>query len=274
MQFFKHLYLGFHSYWLAIGFIKKHKLYWYIFIPAVIMLGIYKLGELIKDHHVSTELNNMNEIIWYLTHVIIEISVALLLMKFAKYLVVILLSPLLSHLSQKCDHILTGDSYPFSFRQLLHDVQRGVRISVRNLMWEYLFFIIIYTVSVLGWQEPRSAPIFYLTFAIGFYFYGFNFLDYVNERKKLDITQSVLFVRQHRGVAVAIGTIYSILILVPVELGELFSIFRVSELTWSQFGTFLLHMLLWILAAIAPIWAIVAATIAMSKLHEDLRKYN
>ncbi|MEN9441205.1 MAG: hypothetical protein RLZ33_1282 [Bacteroidota bacterium] len=272
MRFFKNLLIGLRAYFKAIRFIREHKLYWYILIPAVLMLGIYKIGEHIQQKAVHVEVTNMNEIIWFLIHMMIEISIALLLMNFAKYLVVILLSPLLAHLSEKTERILTGNTYPFNFQQFFHDVRRGIRIAVRNLIWQYFFFLIIFLVSAIGWKEPEKAPVFYLIYAIAFYYYGFSFIDYVNERRKLNMDESIHFVRQNRGLAVAIGMIYSILILMPVDLSVIFSFssFK-NESFLVGIGGFFLHLLLWIFAATAPILAIVSATIAMNDI-VDLKK--
>jgi len=272
MRFLKNLLVGLRAYLKAIRFIREHKLYWYILIPAVLMLGIYKIGEHIQQKAVHVEVTNMNEIIWFLIHMMIEISIALLLMNFAKYLVVIILSPLLAHLSEKTERILTGNKYPFNFQQLFHDVRRGIRIAVRNLIWQYFFFLIIFLVSAIGWKEPEKAPVFYLIYAIAFYYYGFSFIDYVNERRKLNMDESIQFVRQNRGLAIAIGMIYSILILMPVDLSVIFSFssFK-NESFLVGIGGFFLHLLLWIFAATAPILAIVSATIAMNDI-VDLKK--
>lgn len=266
MRFIKSLFFGYRSYIKAIKFILEHKLYWYFLIPAALMPVIYKLGEFVLNRRPTPDVDNMNEIVWYLLYLMLEISVALLLMKFAKYLVVVLLSPLLSYLSVKTEYKLTGNKYPFNFKQLIHDVKRAVRIVIRNIMWEYFFFLIIYVVSYFGWEEPRSSPIFYLTFVIGFFYYGFGFLDYINERRRLDIDQSITFIRDNRGLAVAIGSIYSILILVPVDIGVLFDWSEIGVNTMGTIGNFLLHLILWACASTAPILAIVAATIAMNDL--------
>ena len=212
MRFFKNLLFGYRSYIKAIKFIIKHKFYWYLAIPAALMLVIYKIGDMVRHHYIAPKAENMNEIVWYLIFVMIEISIAILLMKFAKYLVVVLLSPLISNLSMKTERILTGRKYPFSMRQLIHDIKRAMRIVVRNLMWEYFFFLLILIVSFLGWEDPKSSPIFYLTFVIGFFYYGFAFLDYINERRRLNMDESITFVRDHRGLAISIGSIYSLLI--------------------------------------------------------------
>ena len=267
----KSFFFGMKAYFKAVKFIIENKFYWYLIIPALLMLVIYKVGALIQHHYVAPKAENMNEIVWYLIYVMIEISIALLLMKFAKYLVVVLLSPLISHLSMKTEKILTGNTYPFNFRQLVHDVKRAMRIVVRNLMWEYFFFVIIFIVSLLGWDDPKSSPIFYLTFLIGFFYYGFAFLDYINERRRLDVDESIIFVRKNRGLAIAIGSIYSLLILVPVDLGALFDWSHFNEDMSGTIGRFLLHLFLWFCASTAPILAIVAATIAMNDL-VDLKK--
>lgn len=272
MHFFKNFYIGLRSFWKAYFFIREHKLYWYILLPAVLMIGIYKIGESFQETQNTVPVDNMNEIIWFLLKLIIQMSIALLLMKFAKYLVVILLSPLLAHLSEKTEKIITGNHYPFDFNQFLKDVKRGIRIALRNLMWEYFFFLIIFMVSFLGWKDPKSAPIFYITFVIGFFYYGFSFLDYINERRKLNIDESIIFIRQNRGLAIAIGMIYSFMILVPVDLGIIFALNGFREFSFFKgLGLFLFHIFLWILASAAPIFTIVASTIAMNDI-VDLKK--
>jgi CysZ protein len=266
MRFLKNFLFGMRAYFKAVKFIIENKLYWYLVFPAALMLIIYKLGAMVKNHHLEPDAQNMNEIVWYLLYILIEISIAMLLMKFAKYLVVVILSPLISHLSMKTEKILTGNTYPFSLRQLIHDIKRAMRIVIRNFMWEYFFFLIIFIVSILGWDDPKASPIFYLTFVIGFFYYGFAFLDYINERRRLDIAESIVFVRQNRGLAIAIGSIYSLLILVPVDLGALFDWSSFSEAPMQMIGGFLFHLFLWLCAAAAPILAIVASTIAMDDL--------
>ena len=201
----------------------------------------------------------------------IEISIAILLMKFAKYLVVVLLSPLLSNLSMKTEKILTGNTYPFNIKQLVSDVKRALRIVIRNIMWEYFFFLIIFIVSYFGWEDPQKSPIFYLTFVIGFFYYGFGFLEYINERRRLHMDESIMFVRKNRGLAIAIGSVYSIMILVPVDLSALFYWSNFYNAPLETIGSFSLHLLLWLCASIAPVLAIIAATLAMNDL-VDLSK--
>ncbi|RFC53111.1 EI24 domain-containing protein [Brumimicrobium aurantiacum] len=273
MKFFKHFALGIRSYWKAISFIKTHKLYWYLPIPAGLMLLIYYVGSEFaswqagwSEEQGCLECANMNETIWFLLKMLLSISIGLILMKFAKYIVVVLLSPMISIISQIVEKKLTNNKYPFSLQQTLHDVKRGLHIAMRNVMWEYIFFLLILIVSALGWDEVHQSPFFYLTFAIGFFYYGFSFIDYINERRRLDIDQSIHFIRRHRGLAVAIGCIYSVFILVPVDLGQMVNYEGFLDHPFQTLGTSLLHFSLWMLASIAPILTIVAATIAMHDL--------
>lgn len=278
MNFIKDFWLGLRAYASAVGYIKKHRLYWYIPIPAVLMLIIYSIGSNIAEWQSSwdpelgcTTCSNMNETVWFLLKLLISITVGLILMKFAKYIVVIVLSPMLSILSQIVERQVTGNKYPFSLRQTIHDVKRGVRIALRNVMWEYVFFLVILIVSLFGWDSPEKSPIFYATYIIGFFYYGFSFIDYINERRRLDIDQSIHFMRNHRGLAISIGFIYSVLILVPVDLGVMINYSNFLDHPFETLKNSLMQFALWILASVAPILAIVAATLSMDEL-VDLKK--
>lgn len=266
MRFFSDIGLGFRAFLEALRFIKEQRYYYFMVFPALLMLLIYWVGARILAHEIDIQVSNMNEITWMLFYLLIEISLAVLMMKFAKYLVIAMLSPLISSISRKTEKKLTGKTYDFSWRQLVHDLKRAYRIILRNLLWEYTFFLVIFLVSYFGWEEPRKSPVFYLTFVIGFFYYGFGFLDYILERLKLDLDESVKFVRKHRGLAVTIGCIYSLMILVPVDLGRLFNWSSIGEAPLEFISYFLLHLALWILASAAPIVAIVTATISMHKL--------
>jgi len=99
-----------------------------------------------------------------------------------------------------------------------------------------LFFIVFIVAQFFG-GGFKNVLLLSLPLAFGFYFYGFGFMDYINERRRLNIEQRIYFLRNHRGVAVASGSVYSLLFMVP-----------------------------YVGVVIAPIWACVAATLAMHEL--------
>jgi CysZ protein len=277
MHFFQNFKLAISSFFKAIGFIVANKFGIYILIPAVLMLFIYQLGATIKMHQPTIKIENMNDISWYFIQLLFEITIGFFFMRSAKYLVVIILSPLTAHLSQKTAFLLTGQSTKFSLRQLVHDVERSIRIVMRNLMWEYVIFALIYIFASIGWEHAKDSPLIYLIFVVGFFYYGFSFLDYTNERLKRNLEESVQFARKNRGLAIGIGMCYSLMIWVPVDLKALFdwSVFQDNPLEFIQL--FVINLLLWFIAACAPIITVVAATIAMNELEQfphESRKQN
>lgn len=265
MLFLNQLKSGLRSYWEAILFIKENRYYWFILIPAALMLGIYQLGYKIKVHQFQRDVSTMNGIVWYLIELTVEASIAILFMKFYKYLVMIILSPLLAYISEKTETKLTGNTYAFNWELFVRNVQRGIQIALRNFMWEYFFFVILYIICMIGWNEPKQSPIYYITFFIGFFYYGFSFIDYYYERKNMSMDQSILAIRQKRGLAIAIGTVYSLLILVPIDLSSLFEWWRFMDAPFLFLSKFFFHSFLWICASSAPVLASVASTIAMLK---------
>ena len=278
MNFVQQIILGFKSYLVALTIIKRYRLYWYLPIPAVLMLLIYFMGSAVASWQASwdsqlgcLDCRTMNDTIWFLLKLLVSITLGLALMKFAKYIVVIVLSPLFSVLSQVVERKLTGNKYPFNLQQTIHDVKRGIRIALRNVMWEYIYFLLILLVVMIFWDEPFRSPVFYITYLVGFFYYGFSFIDYINERRRLDVDQSIHFMRKYRGLAIAIGSVYSLLIFVPVDIGVMLDFSNFLEAPYFKMGQILLQLLLWFLASSAPILAIVAATVAMHDL-VDLSK--
>lgn len=228
------------------------------------MLGIYQLGATIRTHHFVSDVKTMNGIVWYLIKLLAEISIAMLLMQFTKYLVVTLMSPLLAFLSQKTENIITGNQYPFNRHQFWIDIKRGVKLAIRNMIWQYFFFLIILFICNLFWDKPQDSILFYITYLIGFYYYGFSFLDYVNERRRLTMDESILFMRKHRGLTISVGLGFSMLILVPVNLSALYDWHKISTAPIEVVSQFTVHFFLWFCASIAPILTSIAATLAMN----------
>jgi len=98
-----------------------------------------------------------------------------------KYIWLIVGSPVFSYLSEKTHAILTGVSYPFSRKQMLHDMARGIKIALRNMLWQTVYMasiMILALIPLIGWATPLFALL------IECYYYGFSMLDYNCERKK------------------------------------------------------------------------------------------
>jgi CysZ protein len=130
-----------------------------------------------------------------------------------KYLFLIVGSPLFAYLSEKTEAILEGKDYPFNLKQILKDIFRGIRLAIRNSLWQTVYTISILILSlfpVIGWITPVIALF------IECYYYGFSMLDYSCERHKLSPSESVAFIGKHRGLAIGNGLLFYVMHIVPV----------------------------------------------------------
>lgn len=278
MNFFQLLGLGYKNYIKGIKFLIEHKLYWFALFPLVLFAGVYWLGlyfEAIETEIGNEMVQNANNIetlrgvTWMTVRMLFFDSLYLIFTKFTLYIVVVILSPILALLSERIEKIITGNEYKFSLTQLISDIKRGIQIALRNIFWEYFFIVIILGIASFFGGTAKNILIFSVPVAIGFYFYGFAFLDYINERRRLNIQQSIYFVSKHKGLAIAIGSIYSIFFL------SFFYVFRGFGKLPTDTGTQLVWgsilVVTFILAAVAPILAITSATLSMHDL-VDLSK--
>ena len=254
--------LGAKAYLQAFKLMKQKRLYWYAIIPFALMFFLYRVGYYLQNRVDVPVFDSVNSIVWYLINRMIEISIALMLMHFTKYLVVGILSPLLTYVSEKTETILTGNTTPFSLVQFIKDIKRALVILVRNFMWTYAYIIIIFIFCFIFWKDTAKSPFVFLVFFIDAYYYGFSFLDYVIERRKKTVSESILFIRKHTGLTLMIGMGFSVLLLVPVDL----EIFFNYKMTVSKTIDLSIQLFWWVLASFSPIIATIAATIAMQEV--------
>lgn len=249
---------GFSSYSNAVTFISEHKLGRYFLYPVIIMLvlfvaslfGIFQLSDALGEWLIG--LTGLNEPgnegmmgflkggISFLLGIIIKIFLFFIYLWFQKYIVLILMSPVLALLSEKVDEIRTGQKYPFDTDQFIRDVVRGIGIALRNMLIEFAVIILCFFISwipVIGWVTPVFL------FFVSAYFYGFSMIDYTSERRKLSIGQSVAFIRRNKGLAIGNGMVYSLIFMIPF-LGVI----------------------------VAPVLGVVAATLGASKVVEKEQK--
>jgi CysZ protein len=163
------------------------------------------------------------------------IMIWLLLMLFYfslfKYLWLIIGSPVFAYLSEKTEALLEGKEYPFNGKQLLKDMLRGVKLALRNALWQTVYTVSILILSfipVVGWVTPV------ISMFVECYYYGFSMLDYSCERHQLSPSQSVAFISNRKGLAIGNGL-----------------------------GFYLMHFLPIVGWVLAPAYAVIAATISL-----------
>ena len=242
------------AYFKTHRFIIKHKLWKWIFIPGLIYailfcVGIwlfwkssnYAIDFMLIKTGVKEWIQKMQNswLSWLVIFAQIILHLVLMLFYFSlfKYLFLIIGSPLFAYLSEKTEAIMEDKDFPFSFSQLLKDIVRGIRIALRNMLWQTVYAVAIFILAfipVVGWITPLIALM------VECYYLGFSMLDYSSERHKMSTSQSIAFIGKHKGLAIGNGMVFYLMHLIPV-LG-------------------------WILA---PSYAVIAATISLYGNKED-----
>jgi CysZ protein len=210
-----------------IMFLAGMLLFWHSSDAAVSWLT----GRVGIDKWVHRQESDVLSFFFVMGEMMVRLILILFYFSLFKYLFLIIGSPVFAYLSEKTESIIDGRDFPFSFVQFLNDVYRGIRIALRNSLWQAVFTISILILSfvpIAGWITPV------IMLFVECYYYGFSMLDYSCERHKLSASDSIDFIGKHKGLAIGNGMVFFLMHLVPIA------------------G--------WILA---PAYAVVAATISL-----------
>lgn len=200
-------------------------LLFYFFLIGALIKYAYALVQLILKPYIPDKLPEVNGFwdflnifsnisIYSVTAILISVLTLFLASRFSKYIVLIILAPVFSVLSEKIDSKLTGQNYDFSFSQYINDMIRGVLIAIRNLLIELSWTTLITIASIFsGGLAIIGTPVLFL---ISAYFYGFSMMDYTYERRRMSISEGVKNVRQFRWFAIGNGTVYILTDMIPV----------------------------------------------------------
>ncbi len=211
---FRQVGIGIVAYFQSFVFIVKEALWLYFLIPGILSLLLYWGGEVALQHLRTVEFKGItdDELDRYLIFGLQALFV-FVANRMNKYVVMILLSPVLTQLSARTERILSGNHYPFGFRQYIHNLLRGLQIAFRNLFTQMMIILIWLVFAAFIPGIDAATPV--VVFLIGFYFYGFYFMDYVSERLGYTLEESVNFIRKNAAFAFTIGGIFSGLFMIP-----------------------------------------------------------
>ncbi len=145
--------------------------------------------------------------------IVMQLILMLFYFSWFKYLFLIIGSPVFAYLSEKTEAIILNKDYPFSLKTFFSDVIRGIRIALRNTLWQTVYTVsvlILALIPVVGWITPL------LSLFIECYYFGFSMLDYTNERRELSSSQSIDFINRHKGLAIGNGMVFYLMHVLPV----------------------------------------------------------
>lgn len=226
----KELVISIQAYFRAHSFINRHKLWKWILIPGFIYALMFAGGMwlfwnssgdfldwLFNVVGMKRWLDAMNNsflnFLFVFGTVIFQLILMFFYFSFFKYLFLIIGSPVFASLSEKVESIIEGKDYPFSMQQLMKDIWRGIRVALRNTLWQTVYSITILLFSlipVVGWVSPVIA------FLVECYYYGFSMLDYSAERHQLTPSQSIAYISSKKGLAIGNGMVFYLMHFIPV----------------------------------------------------------
>lgn len=245
------------SYFAAHAFIKKHSLWRWIIVPGCVYAILFAISMYFFSRSVNAAIewltietglqvwinklqNSWIGFLFTVGGIMFWLIMMLFYFSFFKYIWLILGSPVFSYLSERTASIIEGKEFDFRLKQYLADVARGIKMAVRNTLWQavYLFSILLLSlVPFIGWIAP------FIALLIECYYYGFSMLDYTCERNKMNVLKSIDFIGRHRGLAIGNGMVFYTMHCIPL-LG-------------------------WVLA---PAYAVIAATISLQENKDEFMR--
>ena len=214
---------GISGYFSALRLIPKLKLWKFLFAPALLsfVLGFLILGSAWK---LSGPLGSFL-VQWYpfetgasivagITGFASGFFILLIGIVLYKNLIMIVVSPFMSPLSQKVEEHLTGEQFNTKFKitSFSKSLLRGLRISLRNIGKELFFVILLFPLSLI----PGIGVVFMvLLFIVQSYYAGFGNLDYSLDRH-FNYKESVNIVKNNRSLSIGNGTVFMLLLMTGV----------------------------------------------------------
>lgn len=250
----KEIVIAIQSYLEAHRFIVKHKLWKWIVIPGLIyailfVVSMYFFGKSATavieylthttglDGWIQKFRNGFLGFLFAFAGLILWLLIMLFYFSLFKYIWLIVGSPVFSYLSERTQAIIEEKEFKTDFKQLMKDIGRGVKLSLRNMLWQTVYTISLLLLSlfpVVGWITPLIALL------VECYYYGFSMMDYSCERQKLNASQSVEFIAKHKGLAIGNGLVF-----------------------------YLMHAAILVGWIVAPAYAVIAATLSLYKVSRD-----
>lgn len=212
----------------SLGYLFKPWVIKYLLISGFLSIAIYimffyliynfgdDLGHLLIDRFTSE-----NTWGWFISALewLTRIILFVIIIFIYKYVVLIITSPIMSALSEKCEIKMMGSSKNTqSIMMQIKSMARGLRLSVSNLSKEITLVILLLLCSFLPLIGLVTTA---LIFLVESYFAGFGNLDFFMERR-FNVKESKRFIQEHKGLAIGNGAVFLGLIFIPI-IGAFFA---------------------------------------------------
>lgn len=216
-MFFTELANSIKAYFQAIGVLNKYKLWKHLVVPGLIsMLYVVLLlwvsatfDDKLAEWAVSwLPFEWLRKLMAWIISGIFWVFAYFFFMLTYRFIVLIILSPFLSKISERVEFAMTGKEAPETgFSEFMQDIGRAIALGIRNLVLELLL-------TMFGWFIPIFGTFF--NYGVTSCYAGFGMIDFTLERKRFSVGQSAAFMRQHRGMCIGLGIGFQLLTLIPL----------------------------------------------------------
>lgn len=217
------------SYFDSFGFLRKHGLTWFLWFPLLITLLVFWIGfeltSTVTDSLFEALMAWINpeswlpewggfivDIIYGLLWIILRILLYFAFAFIGGSVILLLMAPVLTWLSEKVAERMGKEVPPFSVGRFFSDLMRAVGLAIRNGAIQIGLTIVCFIIGFIP-LIGAASPI--LLFAINAYFYGYNFFDYTLERRAMSVAESQRFIWNNKFKAIGTGSPFALWMLIP-----------------------------------------------------------
>lgn len=147
---------GIRAYGKAISLLFSSKLWYFMLFPVVIVIvlslaGNYAVGLFggrdfagVIEAKMTEWIEGISWLEWvsgvagFLVKLLTRFLYYILFISFGGYVVMVVMSPVYSWLSERTEAIVSGREYPFNLKQLVWEIGRGIAISLRCMILQLL----------------------------------------------------------------------------------------------------------------------------------------
>lgn len=130
------------------------------------------------------------------------------------FIVLTVLSPFNTHLSEKMDTELTGDKFESGVIRIINDLIRMIFIVIIALILELILVGIWFVIAwIFGFHDTTFYTI--SSFLMGSFFFGFSFYDHSLERYQVGVFGSLGFAFKNMFMVTITGALFNLIYHIP-----------------------------------------------------------
>lgn len=210
----KQIALGLDSYRRSFGIIREHRLGRYFLLPVLINIALMVLvwygGSWFGDW-LSAKFDTGEGFIGFLGSLMrgaIMVLAYLLFIFVGGQIVIMLMSPVYSIISEKVDKAVSGRAYDSSASQIARDIWRSVVLTVKCTFKELAITCLLMLLNIVPLVGTVLSLV--LVFVVNCYYFGYSFMDYTCERARMDADVTSQYIFRYKYLAIAIGAVYAL----------------------------------------------------------------